>query len=427
MRKVLIGALALGLVVVGGGLWLVRRGSVATPADGEAPLFKAEAQGKGTLIQLDAHEPLRAVRWLPPMAGGYALCQVSTQSDRQLLALFQQGNPLAIFALPRPEGISEGAFRQMEVRDALWIKDTLVLLLKADGGRREQPLVMALDRGGALRWHQRAAAEHLASTGDAVWAWGPSSAQRLPLAQGKPLPQAITWPEDVAPPTAFLPVGEGFLLAHAKGLSAWHGEAGWTHTPPPAPSPLGFTEPKGVLARGGGDLYWQPEPGTLLKVNAEGRVLGPEPLPPTEGAERDGALLRLLGRDAEGRFWFGLAAPLLPETAAAVPPPAPAAAPAEEGWKEEAAPAAVAAPTSLTPELREAYATLLKAPMDRLYAWKPGEKQARRATWSQLWAKVGAPAAFPPPPGDGALRPESEGFLFGSEQQRWWLPLAALR
>lgn len=436
MRKSLIGAMALGLaVVVGGGLWLVRRGSaLPSSADGEAPLFKAEPQGAGMLIQMEPREPLRAVRWLPPLAGGEVLCQVSTQSDRQLLAIFPQGKAGALLALPRPEGLSEGFFRQMEVRDALRVKDTLVLLLKADGGRRDLPLVMALDREGGLLWTQRTLGDHLAAAEGAVWAWGPSSAQRLPLAASKALPPAVTWPDEVPPPTAFLATGSGFLLSHAKGLSAWRGEAGWSHAPCPSPSPLGFTEPKGTLLKAGATLYWQPEPGTLLRVSAEGQVLGTETLPVPEGAERDGALLRLLGRDASGRLWFGLAAPLLPVAAATpapqapAPAPAPATAPTEDGWKEESAPVAATAPApALTSEVREAYEALLKAPMDRLYAWKPGDKALRRITWSQSWPQLHAPAAFAPPPGDGALRPEAGGFLFGNEGQRWWLPLDALR
>ena len=430
MRKVLIGALALGLVVVGGGLWLVRRtGGPMAPAEGEVPLFKADAQGKGMLIQLDAREPLRAVRWLPPMAGGHALCQVGTQSDRQLLALFQEGNPVSLFALPRPEGISEGTFRQLEVRDALWVRDTLVLLLKADGGRRELPLVLALDRKGALLWSHRAAAEHLAGVDQALWAWGPSSAQRLPLTTTKVLPAAVVWPEEVASPEALLPVGEGFLVAHGKGLSAWRPEGGWAHTAAPAPSPLGFTGSKGVLLRLGSTLYWQPEPGSLLKVSSTAQILGSESLPAPEGFDRDQALLRLLGRDPEGRLWFGLAAPLLPEAPLQAPPAATAAAaPAEEGWKEEAAPGPTAmGGTALTPEVRAAFEAHLKGPMDRLYAWKPGEAGLRRTAWTQVWPGLGAPMGLQPPPGDGALRPEAGGFLFGSDQQRWWLPLGALK
>ena len=64
--------------------------------------------------------------------------------------------------------------------------------------------------------------------------------------------------------------------------------------------------------------------------------------------------------------------------------------------------------------------------MDRIYAWKPGESRLRCVTWSKVWTGLGAPGSFPAPPGDGGLRPEAQGFLFGTEQQRWWLPLKAL-
>lgn len=438
MRKSLIGGIALGLVLLGGGVWLARRGSAAAAAESETALFTSEGQGEGLAIRLEAREPLRAVRWLQPLPGGLALCQVSTQSDRQLLAKFQDGRPTQVLAIPRPAGLSEGYFRQCEVRDALAMGNTLVLLLKADGGRREWPLAMALGPDGSLLWAQRVQAEHLVADGTHLWAWGPTGAQRMPLALGsseklgpKPerpdLPEPLRWPEEVPPPTALLPTAGGFLVSHGKGLSAWSSEGGWHHTAAPAPSPLGFTEPKGNLVRAGETLYWQPEPGVLLKVGANGAILGPEGLPaPTEAL--DGALLRLLGKGPDGRLWFSLAAPLLPEAKAVSLTPASPEAPAEEGWKVEAAPAEVGlpAPTPLTADQRAAYQDLLGKPMDRLYAWKPGEPGLRSVVWSQAWPKLGAPAGFPPPPGDGGLRPEAGGFLFGAEQQRWWLPLKAL-
>lgn len=438
MRKTLIGGIALALVLVGAGVWLARRSNATAAAEGETALFTSEGQGDGVAIRLDAKEPLRAVRWLQPLPGGRALCQVSTQSDRQLLALFQDGRPTQVIAIPRPAGLSEGYFRQSEVRDALAMGDTLVLLLQAEGGRREWPVALALTSDGTLIWAQRVQAEHLVADGSHLWAWGPTGAHRMPVALGasehlgaKPerpgLPEPLLWPEEVPPPTALLPTPAGFLVSHGKGLSAWRAEGGWHHRPAPAPSPLGFTEPKGNLVRAGETYYWQPEPGVLLKVGPGGDILGTEALPaPAEAL--DGALLRLLGRSSEGRLWFGLAAPLLPEAKAAAPAPVPTEAPAEEGWKVEAPPtdAGLPAPTPLTAELRAAYQTLLAHPMDRLYAWKPGESSVHRVIWSQAWPKLGAPGGFPPPPGDGGLRPEAGGFLFGTEQQRWWLPLKAL-
>jgi hypothetical protein len=438
MRKSMIGGIALALVLVGGGIWLARRSSAAAAADSETALFTSEAQGEGLAIRLDAKEPLRAVRWLQPLPGGLALCQVSTQSDRQLLAKFQDGRPTQVIAIPRPAGLSEGYFRQSEVRDAVVMGDILLLLLKADGGRREWPVVLALNPEGALIWAQRVQAEHLVADGAQIWAWGPTGAQRMPVALGsaerlgpKPerpgLPGPLRWPEEVPPPTALIPTPGGFLVSHGKGLSAWKSEGGWHHTSAPTPSPLGFSEPKGTLVKAGEILYWQPEAGLLLRVNPDAGILGAESLP-APGEALDGALLRLLGRSADGRLWFGLAAPLLPEVKAAAPSTPPTETPAEEGWKVESTPsdAALPAQTPLTADLRTAYQALLAKPMDRLYVWKPGEGSLRLVVWSQAWPKLGAPAGFPPPPGDGGLRPEAGGFLFGLEQQRWWLPLKAL-
>ncbi len=438
MRKSLIGGIALGLVLVGGGIWLAHRGSAAAAGDSETALFTSAVQGEGVAIRLDAKEPLRAVRWLQPLPGGLALCQVSTQSDRQLLAKFQDGRPTQVIAIPRPAGLSEGYFRQSEVRDALVMGDTLVLLLNADGSRREWPVVLAVTPEGALLWAHRVQAEHLVADGAQLWAWGPTGAQRMPVAMGNAehsgsklerpgLPEPVRWPEEVPPPTALVPTPGGLLVSHARGLSAWKSEGGWHHTAAPAPSPLGFTGPKGNLVRAGETHYWQPEPGVLLKVGADAAILGAEPLPaPAEAL--DGALLRLLGKGPDGWLWFSLAAPLLPEAKVVSLTPAPTETPAEEGWKVEATPAqtGLPAPAPLTADQRAAYQALLAKPMDRLYAWKPGESSLRAVVWSQIWPKLGAPGGFPPPPGDGGLRPEAGGFLFGVEQQRWWLPLKAL-
>lgn len=394
MKRSLIWTLILGLVTLGGALMLSRRESAAAAAEDDAPLFLTQPQGAGRRIQLQAREPLRGVRWLPPMAGGWFLCQVSTQSDRQLVGLFQEGHLARTFSLPRPEGVSEGFYRQAEIRDAALVGDTLLLLVQAEGGRREVPVVMALTLEGDLRWAGRAQADHLAAADSAVWAWGALGAQHLPLALAKGerasrkvgrtgMPEPLTWPMEAAAPTSFLSTSSGFLISHSRGLSAWRSDAGWVHTPGPAPSPLGFQGPKDALVRCGTTLYWQPAPGSLFKVTSDAQVLGPEPLPIPDPPTQDSALLRLLGCDAEGSLWFGLAS--LPMVDAPGNPP-----------------------------------------MDRIYTWKPGGKALRAVVWSQAWLRLGAPPEVAPPPGDGGLRPEARGFLLGDEQERWWLSLKAL-
>ncbi|HJV22219.1 MAG TPA: hypothetical protein VJ570_05970 [Holophagaceae bacterium] len=420
MNKSLIWALAAGLLIVGGGLLLARRGVAVAAQEEEAPLFRSQPQGAGRLIQLDAREPLRAVRWLPPLPGGWALCQVSTQADRQLLGLFQDGALVRTFPLPRPEGVTDGFFRQAEVREAHLSGSTLVLLLTPEGGRREASMVVALELDGTLKWARRVPAAHLSGDPSATWAWGPASAQLLPADAKTALPEAVAFPSEIAGPVALQAAGKGFLLAHAKGLSAWQGAGGWVHVPAPTRSPLGFPEAGAALVRCGDGFYWQPEPGTLLKVNPEARGVAPVPIPaPAEAL--DASLLKLLGSDDSGHLWFALARPSLPQAAPpTVPPPAPQVDPTEP-----APPTELPAP-ALTADQRTAFEARLKGPMDRLYAWKPGEGTLRTFTWSQAWPHLGAPADLPIPTGDGGIRPEGKGWLGGDEAKRWWLPLSAL-
>ncbi len=427
MNKPLIWTLGVGLLVIGGGLVLAQRGTAVAAADEDAPLFVTQPQGLGRLLQLQAKEPLRGVRWLPPMSGGWSLCQVSTQSDRQVLTLFQGGQLARTFSLPRLQGTSEGFYRQAEIREAAMASNTLLLLVKAEGGRRDAAVVMALSLEGDLRWAHRTQAEHLIAREDSVWAWGSTGAQRLPitLAQGEHLnpkserpglPEPLVWPYEAANPTALLPTSAGFLVTHGKGLSAWRSESGWTHTPSPTPSPLGFSAPKGSVVECENTLYWQPEPGTLVKVTPEGTVVGPEALPIPEPADKDSALLKLLGCDADGRLWFSLASPsLAPQPMATVPP---AMAPSAES--------PAVAPAASSVETRLAYEAHLKGPMDRIYSWKPGDKALRLITWSKAWPALGAPATVAIPTAEVDFRPEAQGLLLGGEQERWWLPLKAL-
>ncbi len=413
--------------MIGGGLILAPRGAAVAAADEDAPLFTTQPQGLGRLLQLQAKEPLRGVRWLPPMSGGWSLCQVSTQADRQVLTLFQGGQLARTFPLPRLQGTTEGFYRQAEIRETAMAGNTLLLLVKAEGGRKEAAVVLALSLEGDLRWAHRTQADHLTVSEGSVWAWGSIGTQRLPIALAKGehlnpkserpgLPEPLTWPYEAGNPTALLPTAAGFLVLHGKGLSAWRSESGWTHTPAPTPSPLSFSAPKGSLVQCENTLYWQPEPGTLVKVTPEGTVVGPEALPIPEPMEKDAALLKLLGCDADGRLWFALAAPTLaPQPMATAQPTT--APPAES-------PAAT--PAAFSEETRLAYEAHLKGPLDRIYSWKPGDKAPRGITWSKAWPALGAPATFAIPAAGVDLRPEAQGLLLGAEQDRWWLPLKAL-
>jgi hypothetical protein len=426
MKKLLLWTSTLGLLALGGALLLAHRGAPPAALDEDAPLFSSLVQGSGQLIQLQAREPLRAVRWLAPLPGGWGLCQVGTQSDRQLVGLFKDGALAHTFQLPRAKGMTDGFYRQAEIREAAMANGTLLLLVKADGGHRELPVVMALTQAGELRGAQRVQGEHLALSNEALWTWGPTGAQRHPLpldGPSTPAPETVPWPYEVSAPTALLPTPAGFLVSHAKGLSAWRGEAGWTHTPNPTTSAWAFPAPTGALTQGASEIYWQPEPGRLLKVTPEARVLAPEPLPSPDPAGMDATLLKLLGCDREGRLWFGLTSPSLPLATPVTPAP--------QAPSEGAAPAptpvgAPTAPHSFTAESIAALESHLKAPLDRIYVWKPGDKAMRLITWSQVWPRLGAPASVPAPSGDADLKPEAKGLWLGSGQAHWWLPFQAL-
>lgn len=434
MKKPLVWTLALGLVALGSGLLLARRGAPPSAEAEDAPLFTTQAQGAGRLLRLQAKEPLRAIHWLPPLPGGWALCQVGTQSDRQLVALFQDGQLARTFQLPRLEGTSDGFYRQAEIRDAALAKDTLLLLVKADGGHRDLSVVMALTLEGELRWAHRAQADHLAIGDSVVWAWGPSGTQRLPIATAKDersnlktgranMPEVLSWPYEIANPSTLLPTASGFLLSHAKGLSSWRAEAGWAHTSLPVASPIAFPEPNGHIVQCAAGIFWQPRPGQLLKVTSDGQVLEPEELPAPDPAALDTALLKLLGCDDQGRLWFGLASPSLPLPQSASNPSVPG-----QPFPAGEAPGAPAPETAalLKTEVLAALEAHLKAPMDRVYTWKPGDKALHLITLSQAWPRLGAPTAVTPPPSSAGLRPEAQALLLGTEQERWWLALKAL-
>jgi hypothetical protein len=124
---------------------------------------------------------------------------------------------------------------------------------------------------------------------------------------------------------------------------------------------------------------------------------------------KDGALLRLLGGDAKGRLWFGLAAPSTPAEASA-----------QEG--QEASPATANPPVEDPPESLSDYAS---KGIDRLYLWNPEDRVLKRLSWKAAFA------AQQPPAGIGLtgipeMHPESEGLLLRANSFAWWLPLDAL-
>ncbi|HJU83725.1 MAG TPA: hypothetical protein VJ600_05920 [Holophagaceae bacterium] len=430
----IIGAgLALALVAGAGyGLWrLVQRPPrVEAPASGgeEHPLFQVSHLGKGELIELQPQPltPLRAVRWVGPLPGRAALAQILTQTDKQQVGLFIDGRQDSFITVPRPEGVPETFFRLAELRDAALCGDALALLYRNGSG---DPLLLVLDRGSqALRWWSRLPAEHLAvdpSQPNQLWLWG-ATLPPVPLGTGlegrapgaerkvafKPLPK------EVGEVTATLPLGpQAFALAHRNGCSVSL-PSGWIHLPnPPADPLLGFYGLGGALARGGKQAYWQPGPGLLFQVNPDGSAtpvdLGSLGLPAASAL--DARLLRLRGADPDGSLWFDLAMPQL------LAPAAPTA-PATSSPDPQTDPNAAA--TAPAPDPHAAWEAYLKSGVDRVYRWKPGGK-LELVDISAAWKTCGAPPGVFQPAGVD-LRPEAGGFLLGTDQKRWWLPLQAL-
>ncbi|HJW09649.1 MAG TPA: hypothetical protein VJ483_08455, partial [Holophagaceae bacterium] len=234
-------------------------------------------------------------------------------------------------------------------------------------------------------------------------------------------------PPEVGEISQLLPLGpHGYMLAHRKGLSAWTGKE-WTHQPAPAPDALlTFYGIPGAFARSGEQRYWQPQPGQLMVLKADGGTvameLGDAGLPKEH--EKDAKLLRLRGADDQGFLWFDLAMPQLasapPGGAAPSLAPAPPAAAVSSGATPDAPVTSLAPPANPRAE----WETYLMDGVDRLYRWKPGGKLERVDVLGK-WKTAGAPPNTFPPAGVD-LHPEAGGFLLGTDQKRWWLPLDAL-
>jgi hypothetical protein len=442
MKKVLLLA-ALLLVLIGGAgagvAWLVRRPAHAGPPEDEgAQSVSIQPQGKGFLLEIhDGGLPLRSLRWIGPVPGGAVVAQVATQSDRQLVALVKDGRSLGLLPVPRPGGLGEGLFNHAELIDAAYVEgDALVLLYRPLAGSEGDPaMVLALDLASrSLRWCHRAPGARLALGGAgkdaAVFLWGRATpVQRLPLALQKGEKEGLSpvrgalkpyeAPPEVGEIADLLPTGAWtFLVAHARGLSAFNGVAkGWNHLPAPPPSRLGFPGPKGALALAGKRYWWQPEPGAVVPVQADGTPIA-EAEPPVLAVQDpalDAPMLKLLGGDAEGRLWFTLAAPAL----RVLPAPKPTA----EG---ETPPAPAQEAPEFTSEELLAWETHLRGDLGRLYVYDPAKKTMARLAWAEAWRDLSAPEGFKRPAAAEGVRPDTGGALFLGEAGAWWLPLGSL-
>ncbi len=451
MRKTLLIIIIAMLALGSAAWWLLRVRSAPFSLDESFRSFSADNLGEGRLFRYtDGGRPLRAIRWLRPTAGGVVVAQVLTQTDQQQIGIFQNGQLTAQMHVPRPEGVAEGFYRFAQLRDAVVVHaDVAVLLyLAQDATSADVPLLIAMDlTTQSVRWSHRAAVERLALALDEKQGKGASSVLgygdkgelvRLPLAlqpgerEGARAPhaaaQSIEMPPEIQGVTDLVPTGSvGFLISHRMGLSAYLGQKGWIHLALPSPGPLGFVEPMGRLVSSGKKLWWQPEPGRLIEVTSEGTPVAmwePKSFPIPAPHEKDAELLQLLGADAEGKLWFGLAVPTLL-------PPLPSPIPLEVDDAASGAAAASEPVPLLQPQVvegvdRSSWEAYLHQGLDRLYCWDPEDGALKRASWTTSWRSLGPPSDFSIPMGDGALQPAAGGFLFGSGTQAWWLPLKVL-
>lgn len=425
----LIGTIALVLALGGCAFWVTRRTPGAPPQDEILAPFKAQAAGAGQLLELEPPPvPLRSVRWAGPLPGGAAVAQVLTQTGQQHVALFQDGKPGPVFALPCPSNVPDKFFRFAELVDAALIPGEAVVLLYRGTNGADPALALAWDlRSDRMAWAHRAPARHLALSPDrrSVFLFGGGGGVNILDLAGRAHTTLAELPPEFREISTLLPLGpRSFLATHGGGLSAWH-QGTWTHVQAPAPSPLGFDRGLGVLAGSAKTAWWQPEPGLLIPLDPDGVPGVPRNLKALlpDRAAMDAELLRLLGTDPEGGLWFGLARPTLPPPApaqVAMAPPAPeASAPAEA---VDSAP-----PTEIPPPSSEAWETHLKSGLERIYRWPPGAETMTAMTWAEAWKSLAPPPGIPRPTGDGGLRPEAGALILGEPERMWWLPLKAVQ
>lgn len=407
---------------------LAKRDRAPAPAQGpaETALFTAAPAGEGALFRLQpaSDQPLRAVRFLPALADGEVIAQVLTQTGDQLIGRFRDGRFTGTLRLQTPDGVPPAFFRFARLSSAAALDDGSLLLLYGDGtGGSGAPWLVALDGATQTpRWALKASGAHIAlePRGQSCLLWDGTSLARASWSR-KPSLTALALPDGISVLDTVLPVAGGrIFLAHPGGLAVQTGGA-WTLTPLPDPGGLAFPGAAGVLAPSGDAVYWQPRPGQLSRIGADGAVsainLGQLAAP--AGRERDLALLRLAGADPRGRLWFRLATPDL----SVAPHPAQADQPSAALQAAAAmAGSAAAAPEPFDPAPWMDY---LKSGLDRVYVWDPKGPSLRLVDWKAKWPALGAPADFPLPlPRD--MQPQGGALLLDLDTRAWWLPLDRL-
>ena len=431
------GAAASGLYLLG----RRERGAAPAQAPAEAALFTAAPAGRGALLRLNAasSQPLRSVRFLPPLSDGEVLAQALTQTGDQMVGCFEDGQFKGSLRLPLPDGVPDAFFRFARLADAARLEDGSLLLLFVDGtGNGAAPWLVDADaKTGEAAWAVKAAGARIAMEPGRMSCllWdkdnlGRASWNAEPGFKPLPLPSGVELLDAVQP----MPGGR-LLLAYPGGVAALsHGA--WSLTPLPDPGDLAFPGMPGALAASGKAAYWQPRPGQLLRVTEDGiEALDLAKLTMPKGREKDAALLRLDGADSKGRLWFSLASPDLSvaphpvQADASQPAPALSALTAMNGSTPAPTAAAAAPSTAQAPAPPAfdpaAWADYLKDGLDRAYAWDPAKDAPRLVDWKAQWPALGAPADFPLPLARH-LQPRGGALLLDLDTRAWWVPLDKL-
>jgi len=445
VKKILIPLICL-LALLATGLWLlVRRRPVEIPPAETQAAFRTEPSGPGLLIRYDdGQTPLRALHWLTPTRGGMQPVQVLTQSDRQRFLLFQNGTMIVNLLVPRPSGVREGFFNFAELRDAIVVPGDVAVLLyrSADASTAELPLVIALDLSTqAPRWVHRAPGERLALGGDSpeasVFLYGSGSqVLRLPIAlrKGEQIGstpfrsglKALEMPEEIKELDDLLPTGaQSFLATHTGGLSSYSESKGWKHWQPQGVPSLPFPDFRAVLGSSGRTYWWQPFPGVVTQVKADGTPIATydsDALAPPEPWDKDGKLLSLKGVDPSGNLWFTLAIPAEPSPVAtpAEPPAQP------KGTSEPPDDPGKAPVPEATPTPEEQWTVYAAAGRERLYRWNPEGRALSGTTLTDFWTALPLPQGVNRSKDFPAFAPESGRLLVESGSTAWLVPLEAL-
>lgn len=455
MKKMLIAALI--AVALGVLFWrMIRRTPGGPPPEETRASFTIEKAGTGTLLCFqESRIPLRGFRWVFSRSGRWLASQIITQSNRQQIVLFKDGYQVEDLFIPRPAGVKEGFFNFAELRDLVVVpNDVMILLyLPANPDGSELPLVIAIDlKTKETRWIHRAPGTRLAlasdSKEDAVFLFGTKDPiVRLPINIQKgekasnslirAFSKSIELPPEIPEVSNLLPTGSWtFLIAHKGGLSAYQGSQGWVHNPMPETRERRFKDSWSALARGNKRIWWQPWPGIILQVLANGSAVSTwnaDCFPLPEPFTLDAKMVRFLGCDPDGKLWFALTAPDLTLVTAPSPSVVPTHAEDPAGTPPSEKPPSTQTPPlpeppspSMDPALREALQAHIDRGLDRLYCWDPLQRTLQRFVWTEAWSSLLPPSCVSLPRGDGNLDPSQGALALPSNRCLWWLPLRYL-